>query len=148
MKIEAVKSKSQAKARAVSILILKMANAESKDVPRISKELRKWIKRFPNRESYPNRFIKSQKRELIKLIGRKNSRLLLKAVKNNIPIMIYESGVEKCIDGSLYGVLKRLGAKSVKNLNISLGNEGMVNGIYITYFNVKKDISSSVLKKS
>ena len=97
---------------------------------------------------YSFRFIKSQKRELIKLIGRKNSRWLLYAIRNEIPIMIYESGVEECIDGSLYGVLKRLGAKSVKNFDISLGNEGQVQGAYVTYFNVKKEISSNALKKS
>ena len=94
------------------------------------------------------RFIKAQKRELIKLVGRKNSRLFLKAISSDMPIMIYESGVEECIDGSLYGVLKRLGAKSVKNLDISLGNEGQVQGAYVTYFNVKKGISSNALKKS
>ena len=68
----------------------------------------------------------------------------IEAIKKDIPIMIYESGTNKCIDGYLYGVLKRLGAKSVKNLDISLGNEGQVNGAYITFFNVKREITPNV----
>ena len=90
------------------------------------------------------KFIKSQKEELEKLVGKTNAQLLIKAIKKNIPIMIYESGTDKRIDGHLYGVLKRLGAKSVKNLDISLGNEGQVNGAYITFFNVKREITPNV----
>ena len=92
---------------------------------------------------YSFKFIKTQKRELVNLIGRKNARLLLEAIKKDIPIMIYESGTDKCIEGYLYGVLKRLGAKSVKNLDISLGNEGKVKGTYITYFNVENNVISN-----
>lgn len=48
MEIETIKNKEQAKVRAISTLLHKLAVAESKDVANISKELRRWIRQFSN----------------------------------------------------------------------------------------------------
>lgn len=55
VEIEVVKSKKQATLRAVSILLYKLATADSENVVAISEELRRWHERMPNQEFRPRR---------------------------------------------------------------------------------------------
>lgn len=55
MDIEIVKNQGQMVTRSISILLQKLANADSKDVAQISKELRHWYKKMPNRGFGPRR---------------------------------------------------------------------------------------------
>ena len=48
IEIDSVKDKNQAHRRAVSILLHKLATADSKDTAAISKELRRWNRRWFN----------------------------------------------------------------------------------------------------
>lgn len=49
MVLETVKDKKQAYIRIVSVLLYKLATAESKDVAKISKELRLWYGKWVSR---------------------------------------------------------------------------------------------------
>lgn len=90
-------------------------------------------------------FYKNKKKRLCELVGSKHAILLLKAVKHDMPIMISERNAKTNIDGELYGVLKGLGAKSVKSASIELENTGTLEGVYITYFNESnKELNSKI----
>ena len=49
LEIEAVNNRERLRIRAVSILLHKLATADSDDVAEIAKELRQWYKKMPNR---------------------------------------------------------------------------------------------------
>lgn len=87
-----------------------------------------WLYRFVS-------FYKKQRQKLFDLIGKENGELLLKAIRHDSTIMIYEKGSNPQIDGDLYRILKSLGAKSIKNATIVLENEGFIQGAYVAYFN-------------
>ena len=50
MKVEVVKSKKQVALRAASVLLYKLATANSENVVAISKELEHWYNKIPNQE--------------------------------------------------------------------------------------------------
>lgn len=81
------------------------------------------------------KFYKNQKKRLFDLVGKEDGMLLLKAVRQNITIMICEKNTKTPIDGELYHILKGFGAKSVKNASITLENKGSIKGTYVAYFN-------------
>ena len=94
------------------------------------------------------RFYKKQKKLLFDLVGKKNGKILLSAIRYNQPIMISERNAESPIDGRLYAVLKGLGAKTVKNAEIDLENNGELKDVYITYYNEKTAIQNNLSAKN
>lgn len=72
--------------------------------------------------------------ELNELVGKDNAEKLLLAIDKDLPIMICESKKENPIDGILYGILKRLGARTVKNIDNESSGEKPINGIYLTVY--------------
>lgn len=90
-------------------------------------------------------FYKNRKKRLCELVGSKHAKLLLKAIRYDMPIMISERNAKTNIDGELYNILKGLGAKSVKSASIELENTGTLEGVYITYFNESsKQLNSKI----
>lgn len=86
--------------------------------------------------SETKRIIKHHRQVVKKLIGEGNAKRVFRALKKDIPIMVYERNAQNSIDGLLYRSLKVLGAKKVYNFDSVLEDDKMVHGVYCAIFNV------------
>ncbi len=77
---------------------------------------------------------RQHQQNVIKLVGAKNAQILFDAIKQHIPIMIYEENTRESIDGPLYRSLKALGAEKVYNHYLYMEKEKRIKGAFCTFF--------------
>lgn len=71
--------------------------------------------------------------EIKALCGESGALHLMLAIKQGVPIMIYDRHATGA-DAILYRALKALGAKVVRNYDMTLERDGAVVGVYCTVF--------------
>lgn len=87
------------------------------------------------------------KREIIRLVGKSNAKILFNAIKNDIPIMTYEENAKEPIDGDLYRSLKALGAKKVYNQYLVMEREKKIKGVFVAYMDISAKIPEYLKQK-
>ena len=92
--------------------------------------------------------IQFHRREIIRLVGKSNAKILFKAIKNDIPIMVYEENTVAPIDGDLYRSLKALGAKKVYNQYLVMEREKKIKGVIVAYMDISAKIPECLKRGS
>ncbi len=82
------------------------------------------------------RIIKYHRAEVKRLVGYEQAKVLFAAIKQGIPIIIYERNTDVLIDGDLYRSLKMLGAKKVYNFSLYLDRKKEIKGVFCAVFNI------------